>query len=74
MSGTERHNAGVAGDCLRYHARHALQVQMAIARLQQTAEDQGNIFSELMSAGKVCSLGQISGALYEVGGISRRNM
>ncbi len=33
-----------------------------------------NIFSELMEAAKVCSLGQISGALYEVGGQYRRNM
>ncbi len=57
-----------------FHARHAPQAQTAIAQLQQTAEDRGNIFSELMSAGKVCSLGQISGALYEVGGIYRRNM
>jgi methylmalonyl-CoA mutase len=33
-----------------------------------------NLFAELMSAVKVASLGQISGALYEVGGIYRRNM
>ncbi len=33
-----------------------------------------NIFAELMEAAKVCSLGQISGALYEVGGQYRRNM
>jgi isobutyryl-CoA mutase len=33
-----------------------------------------NIFAELMEAAKVCSLGQISGALYAVGGQYRRNM
>ncbi|MCU0428290.1 MAG: hypothetical protein MUF71_21975 [Candidatus Kapabacteria bacterium] len=33
-----------------------------------------NIFSELMETAKVCLLGQISGALYEVGGQYRRNM
>jgi methylmalonyl-CoA mutase len=57
-----------------FQARHADASPASIARLQQVAEDRGNIFNELMSAGKVCSLGQISGALYEVGGIYRRNM
>ena len=57
-----------------FQARHAEASPGAIARLQQVAEDRGNIFNELMSAGQVCSLGQISGALYEVGGIYRRNM
>jgi methylmalonyl-CoA mutase len=32
------------------------------------------VFAELMQAAKVCSLGQMSGALYEVGGQYRRNM
>ena len=57
-----------------FQSRHADASPAAIARLQQVAEDRGNIFNELMSAGQVCSLGQISGALYEVGGIYRRNM
>ena len=46
----------------------------ALAALQRVAEQRGNLFAELMSAVKVASLGQISGALYEVGGIYRRNM
>jgi methylmalonyl-CoA mutase len=33
-----------------------------------------NIFAELMETVKCCSLGQITGALYEVGGQYRRNM
>ena len=57
-----------------FHARHAAESPAAIARLQAVAEERGNLFGELMDAGKVCSLGQISGALYEVGGIYRRNM
>ena len=43
-------------------------------RCSSVAEQRGNLFAELMSAVKVASLGQISGALYEVGGIYRRNM
>jgi methylmalonyl-CoA mutase len=33
-----------------------------------------NVFAELMEATKVCSLGQITNALYEVGGEYRRSM
>ncbi len=46
----------------------------AIARLKDTARNNGNIFEELMETVKVASLGQISQALYEVGGQYRRNM
>ena len=47
---------------------------MALVRLQQVARDEGNIFEELMESVKVCSLGQITQALFEVGGQYRRNM
>ena len=43
-------------------------------RLQQVAASGGNVFAELMESVKVCSLGQISHALYQVGGQYRRNM
>jgi isobutyryl-CoA mutase len=46
----------------------------ALRRLQEVAMAGGNIFAELMETVKVASLGQISGALYEVGGQYRRNM
>ncbi|MSQ78617.1 MAG: methylmalonyl-CoA mutase [Flavobacteriaceae bacterium] len=46
----------------------------ALQRLQQAAIDNENVFNELIDAVKVCSLGQISHALYEVGGQYRRNM
>ncbi|MGM0546577.1 MAG: methylmalonyl-CoA mutase family protein [Bacteroidota bacterium] len=46
----------------------------AIARLKEVARNNGNIFEELMETVKVASLGQISRALYEVGGQYRRNM
>lgn len=43
-------------------------------RLKQVAVDNGNLFEELMETVKYCSLGQITHALYEVGGQYRRNM
>jgi isobutyryl-CoA mutase len=46
----------------------------ALKALKQTAIQNGNIFEALMEAAKVCSLGQMSQALYQVGGQYRRNM
>ena len=46
----------------------------ALTRLQETALNGGNMFAQLMETVKVCSLGTITGALYEVGGKYRRNM
>ena len=46
----------------------------ALAKLRAAALAGGNIFAELMNAARVCSLGQISDALFEVGGEYRRNM
>ncbi|TYP95416.1 methylmalonyl-CoA mutase [Fodinibius salinus] len=46
----------------------------AIARLKKVARENGNTFKELMETVKVASLGEISDALYEVGGQYRRNM
>jgi methylmalonyl-CoA mutase len=57
-----------------FQAEHAEQAPAALKRLQQAAENGDNIFAELMEAVKVASLGQISSALYEVGGQYRRNM
>ena len=57
-----------------FQARNAERAPAALARLQQAAARGGNVFAELMESVKVCSLGQISHALYEVGGQYRRNM
>jgi methylmalonyl-CoA mutase len=46
----------------------------ALERLQKAALSGDNIFAELMETVKVCSLGQITRALYDVGGRYRRNM
>ncbi|GAB3539101.1 methylmalonyl-CoA mutase family protein [Pontibacter brevis] len=45
-----------------------------LKRLQQVAINNGNIFEEMMETVKFCSLGQITNALFEVGGQYRRNM
>jgi methylmalonyl-CoA mutase len=54
--------------------RFAAERDEALAKLKQVARDGDNLFAELMEAAKVCSLGSISNALYEVGGAYRRNM
>jgi methylmalonyl-CoA mutase len=46
----------------------------ALAALQKVAVTGGNIFSQLMETAKVATLGQMSQALYDVGGQYRRNM
>jgi methylmalonyl-CoA mutase len=50
------------------------QAETALAALKETAVNGGNIFAQLMETVKVASLGQITSALYEVGGQYRRNM
>ena len=57
-----------------FHARNSDAAPAALERLQKAALTGHNIFAELMETGKVASLGQISAALYEVGGQYRRNM
>ncbi len=57
-----------------FQARHAAAAPEALARLQQVAVAGGNLFAELMSTVRTCSLGQITRALYEVGGQYRRAM
>ena len=47
---------------------------VALERLQKTALSGDNVFAELMNTVRVCSLGQITQALYDVGGQYRRNM
>ena len=57
-----------------FHERHKNKSAEMLARLQQTAVNNGNLFEELMETVKFCSLGQITNALYQVGGQYRRNM
>ena len=57
-----------------FQTRNADRSPDALARLQNVVLSGGNIFAELMETVKTCSLGQITGALYDVGGQYRRNM
>jgi isobutyryl-CoA mutase len=57
-----------------FQARNAQRAPQALAQLQQAAASGANVFAQLMESVKVCSLGQISHALYQVGGQYRRNM
>lgn len=54
--------------------RNEPKAEEALQRLKQVAIQNGNLFAELMETVKYCSLGQITHALYEVGGQYRRNM
>ena len=45
-----------------------------LTKLQRAATEGGNVFAALMDAVRVCSLGQISDAFFEVGGQYRRNV
>ena len=57
-----------------FHERHAAQSPAMLKRLQQAVIDNRNVFEVLMDAVRVCSLGQITSALFEVGGQYRRSM
>ena len=57
-----------------FHAKHAKESPAMLARLQQAVIHNDNVFEVLMDAVRVCSLGQITNALFEVGGQYRRNM
>ena len=57
-----------------FQSRNADKSSEALSRLQKVALSGENIFAELMETVKSCSLGQITGALYGVGGQYRRNM
>lgn len=57
-----------------FQSAHADETEQALTDLRQIAISGGNIFDALMHTVKVASLGQITNALYEVGGQYRRNM
>ncbi len=58
----------------RHSWEHDGEAGSALERLQDVAREGGNIFEELLKTVRSCSLGQISNALYEVGGQYRRSM
>jgi methylmalonyl-CoA mutase len=56
------------------HTREGDEATAQLKNIQHVALQNGNVFEALMNACKVCSLGQITNALFEVGGQYRRNM
>ncbi len=57
-----------------YKAEHSSESEEALARLKQAAINGENVFAVLMDAARVCSLGQVTEAFFEVGGQYRRNV
>ena len=71
---TEEEKQGQIRRLREFQALHASETPAALAKLRQTVIDNGNVFAELVNAVRVCSLGQITDALFEVGGQYRRSM
>jgi len=71
---TEEEKQGQLDRLADFQRRHAGDAEAAIRRLQDVATGDGNVFDELMKAARVCSLGQLTEAFFEVGGQYRRNM
>ena len=57
-----------------FHATHSAAAKQSLAALQEAVIRDENVFAQLMQAVRVCSLGQITDALFEVGGQYRRSM
>jgi methylmalonyl-CoA mutase len=57
-----------------FKARNLSRSDGAERELQRTAVEHGNVFQTMMEASKICTMGQISDSLYQVGGQYRRNM
>ncbi len=71
---TDEEKAQQIANLHAFQARNADRAPAALERLKQAAREGGNLFETLLETVKSCSLGQISTALYEVGGQYRRNM
>jgi methylmalonyl-CoA mutase len=71
---TEAEKQGQLSRLADFHARHASESPAMLRRLQDAVIANRNVFEVLMDAVRVCSLGQITDALFEVGGQYRRNM
>ena len=74
MRATEEEKHSQLDRLADFQSRHADDAPEAIRRLQDAATSGENVFAELMSAARVCSLGQLTEAFFEVGGQYRRNM
>jgi len=71
---TEEEKASQLERLAQFHRRHAHAAPAMLSRLQQAVIANENVFAVLMEAVRCCSLGQITNALFEVGGQYRRSM
>ena len=74
MRGTEEEKQGAIDALERFHETHDAAAPAMLERLREAVRRNDNVFEVLMDAVRVCSLGQITQALFEVGGKYRRNM
>ncbi|WP_327087117.1 methylmalonyl-CoA mutase family protein [Nonomuraea sp. NBC_01738] len=72
--GTEEEKQSQLDRLRGFHERNRAEAPAALARLREVAMSEGNAFEVLMDAARVCSLGQITDALFEAGGQYRRNV
>jgi len=71
---TEEEKQGQLNRLRQFQVSNSADSPPMLKRLQQAVIDNRNVFEVLMDAVRVCSLGQITNALFEVGGQYRRNM
>ena len=74
MRGTEEEKQGALDALERFHKAHEAEAPAMLERLREAVRRDDNVFEVLMDAVRVCSLGQITRTLFEVGGKYRRNM
>jgi isobutyryl-CoA mutase len=72
--GTEEEKQSQLSRLDEFHTRNRSAAEQAIVQLREVAAQGGNLFAALMDAARVCSLGQITEAFFEVGGQYRRNV
>jgi methylmalonyl-CoA mutase len=72
--GTEDEKQGQICRLEAFHEQHQAVTASALGQVQSAALNDENVFEQLMIAARCCSLGQITDALFEVGGRYRRNM
>ncbi|MFB4279088.1 MULTISPECIES: fused isobutyryl-CoA mutase/GTPase IcmF [unclassified Nonomuraea] len=72
--GTEEEKRSQLDRLRAFHERNRSEAPAQLARLRDVAMSEGNAFAVLMEAARVCSLGQITDALFEAGGQYRRNV
>jgi methylmalonyl-CoA mutase len=71
---TEEEKRSQVDRTLGFRERHREEAQHALRRLREAAAGGENVFAVLMDAARVCTLGQITEAFFEVGGQYRRNV